>query len=63
MTNATLRERFGVANKNAASVSRLLKEAVEDQKIFIEDTSVGARSRTYLPFWASPDYGESIEFV
>ena len=59
MTNATLRERFGIADQNAADASRLLKEAVEDRKIVIEDPSVGTRSRTYLPFWASPSADKS----
>ena len=58
MTNATLRKRFGIADQNAANASRLLKEAVEDEKIVIEDPSVGIRSRTYLPFWANPKVDE-----
>ncbi len=57
MTNATLRKRFGIADRNTADASRLLKEAVEDSKIIIEDPSAGTRSRTYLPFWAHPNSG------
>lgn len=52
MTNATLRERFGVADRNSADISRVLKEALKDGKIVIKDESVGARGRAYLPFWA-----------
>ena len=63
MTNTTLRERFGIANQNSADASRLLKEAVEDRKIVIEDLSVGTRSRTYLPFWASSNANESASIV
>lgn len=52
MTNATLRKRFGIAEKNAARASRLLKEATEAGVIIVENPTVGARSRSYLPFWA-----------
>ena len=55
MTNATLRERFGIADQNAAEASRLLKEAVNDGKIVIDGSSAGRRHRTYLPFWANPN--------
>ena len=55
MTNASLRKRFGIADKNAAGASRLLTEAVEDGKIVIEDKSSGKRNRTYVPFWANPN--------
>ena len=52
MSNATLRNRFGIAEQNSADASRLLKEAVEDGKIVIENPTAGTRNRTYLPFWA-----------
>jgi len=58
MTNATLRERFGIAEKNAAVVSRLLKEAVDDGKIVISDSSSGRRHRAYLPFWINSNTEE-----
>jgi predicted HTH transcriptional regulator len=53
MTNATLRERLGISDKNAAAASRILGEAVDAQVIVIEDKEVGARVRRYLPYWAS----------
>ena len=49
----SLRERFGIDEKNAALASRLLGEAVDDGVIVIRDPAVGTRSRSYLPFWAS----------
>ena len=52
MTNATLRERFGITVKNAAQVSRLLSAAVQAKLIIVRDLSVGTKSRTYLPYWA-----------
>jgi predicted HTH transcriptional regulator len=54
MTNTSLRERFGIAEKNASVASRLLNEAVEAGRIVIEDPEVGTRARSYLPFWAAP---------
>ncbi len=54
MTNATLRTRFGIADQNSADASRLLKEALTEGVIAIEDRSVGTRSRCYVPFWAAP---------
>ncbi len=63
MTNATLRERFGIADQNAADVSRLLKEAVDDGKVVIDGSSAGRRHRTYLPFWASPNTEKLSRFI
>ncbi len=60
MTNASLRERFGIAEKNASVASRLLNEAVEANLIVVADPEVGTRIRSYLPFWAAsvPDRTE-----
>jgi hypothetical protein len=61
MTNTSVRERFGIAEKNAATASRLLNEAVEAGVIIIQDTEVGTRVRSYLPYWAiSAPKGEGI---
>ena len=46
--------RFGIADQNAADASRLLKEAVEEGALVIQDQPAGTRSRAYLPFWAAP---------
>lgn len=59
-TNATLRERFGIDKQNSAAVSRLLSEAVEAGMIVVANPEDGTRSRTYLPFWAAPEGGESV---
>lgn len=53
VTNTSLRERFGIEEKNAALASRLLNEAIEDGMIVVRDPSVGTRSRSYLPYWAA----------
>ena len=52
MTNATLRERFGIEPKNAAMVSRIIKEALDEKLIYIFDENVGAKARSYIPWWA-----------
>lgn len=62
-TNATLRQRFGIASRNAAVVSRMLNEAVEAGMIVVEDLTVGKRSRAYLPFWAAPTVNGMAEVV
>lgn len=50
MTNASLRERFGIEDKNSAMVSRLIKEATEAGVIKPYDPD--QKTRKYLPFWA-----------
>ena len=58
VTNTSIRERFGIEEKNAAVASRLLVEAVEAGMIVVRDRSVGTRSRTYLPYWAAAKSGD-----
>ena len=53
MTNSSLRARFGIADKNASTVSRLLADAVDEELIVVADPAAGPRLRRYLPFWAS----------
>jgi hypothetical protein len=61
MTNTSVRERFGIAEKNAATASRLLNEAVDAGVIVIQDLEVGTRVRSYLPYWAaSGPKGEGV---
>lgn len=57
MTNSSVRERFGIEEKNAAIASRLLKEAVRSGMIMIRNPEEGTRSRSYVPFWAGPGGG------
>ncbi len=58
MNNTTLRERFGIAPRNSAQASRLLKEAVEAGLVMAYDPSAGPRSLRYVPFWAAPERTE-----
>ena len=55
VTNASIRERFVIEEKNSALASRLLNEAVEDGMIVVRDLNVGTRIRSYLPYWAVPN--------
>lgn len=53
MTNTTLRQRFGIGDKNVATASRLLAEAVESGLIVIANPGAGTRIRSYLPHWVT----------
>ena len=52
LTNASLRERFGVDEKNKAIVSRYIREAVEDKMIKPYDENAARKMMKYVPFWA-----------
>jgi len=52
LTNASLRTRFGVKEKNKATVSRYIREAVEDGKIKPYDEQAAKKMMKYVPFWA-----------
>lgn len=52
MTNGSVRERFGIEEKNKATASRLIREALDAGKIRLVDPEVGDKLRAYLPFWA-----------
>ena len=52
LTNTSLRQRFGVEEKNKAAVSRYIREAVDAEVIkpFNEDAS--RKLMKYVPYWA-----------
>jgi ATP-dependent DNA helicase RecG len=52
LTNSSLRERFGVEDKNKATVSRYIKEAVEAEMIKPYDEHAAKKLMKYHPFWA-----------
>jgi predicted HTH transcriptional regulator len=52
MTNASLRERFGIASKNSAMASRIIKDALLAERIRCYDDTVGSKAKKYLPWWA-----------
>ncbi len=51
MTNGTLRQRFGVAERNASQISRVIKQTMQANLIKQSDMW-SSRGGHYLPFWA-----------
>ncbi|MGG6265226.1 ATP-binding protein [Leptolyngbya sp. AN03gr2] len=51
LTNSSLRERFGVEERNKATVSRYIKEAVEAGAIKPYDGDAAPKLRKYVPYW------------
>jgi predicted HTH transcriptional regulator len=52
MTNSSLRERFGIDEKNSAIASRIIRDALEDGRVKPYDPEQGKKYAKYLPFWA-----------
>jgi len=52
LNNASLRERFGVEERNKAAVSRYIREAVEAGMIKPFDEDAARKLMKYVPFWA-----------
>lgn len=53
MNNASLRERFGMHDKQASQISRLIKLAIEAGKIRPKDPDSDSKKFTmYVPYWA-----------
>ena len=51
MTNATLRERFGIDEKNSAIASRLIRETLDAGLIVPHDEAAGRKYMKYQPWW------------
>lgn len=52
MTNATLRERFGIDPKNSAVASRIIKDTADQGLIRLSDPDSSRKYSKYIPFWA-----------
>lgn len=52
MSNSTLRERFGLKDKDISSTSRIIKDAVDADMIKPLDPNTAPRYLKYVPFWA-----------
>ncbi|HEU5340218.1 ATP-binding protein [Edaphobacter sp.] len=52
MTNASVRARFAIEDRNTATASRLIREAVEAGVIFPHDSSAAPKLMRYIPSWA-----------
>lgn len=57
-TNSSVRERFGIEERNKATASRLLKDAVKRGLLVAYDPDASPRMMRYVPFWAAPDDGQ-----
>lgn len=52
MTNSSLRERFGIAEQNAAIASRIIRDTIEEGLLKPYDPEQGKKYAKYVPFWA-----------
>lgn len=52
LTNASLRDRFGIEEKNKATVSRYIREALEENMIRPVNEDAARKMMKYIPFWA-----------
>ncbi len=53
MTNQSLRDRFKIEDQNAATASRIIKDAINDGVIKEDDPESKSRKyASYIPFWA-----------
>ncbi len=52
MTNATVRNRFGIEPQNMALASRLIREAVDSGAVLPHDPGAAPKLRKYVPAWA-----------
>jgi len=57
MTNSSLRDRFGIEAKNAAIASRLIRDALDEGVLVLEDEGAAKSERRYLPWWARSERG------
>lgn len=53
LTNTSLRDRFGLKDSSAGSISRLIKEGVDKNKIKPLNPETAKRYMCYVPVWAS----------
>jgi len=51
LTNTSLRERFGLDSKSSATVSRIIRDAVELEVIKLKNPDTAPRYYKYEPFW------------
>ena len=52
MTNSSLRDRFGIEEKNSSIASRIIRDAIEDGWVKPYDPEQGKKYAKYLPIWA-----------
>lgn len=55
LTNASVRSRFGIPERNRALASRIIRDARESGLIAFSDPDASPRYMKYVPWWAAPD--------
>lgn len=67
LTNASLRERFGIEAKNAAMASRLIKDALAAGVIGVHDSGASPKFMKYVPWWVAglerPGAGTQLQLL
>ncbi len=53
LTNASLRERFGLPQTQTSTISRLIKQTVEKKRIKPVNLEAAPKKMEYVPFWVS----------
>ena len=53
LTNASVRERFGITFANRATASRLIRDAVGSGLVVPQDLDAAPSQMRYLPWWAA----------
>ncbi len=59
LTNTSVRARFGIENRNIATASRLIREAVKAGAIAPYDPDAAPKLMRYVPVWAVPQRTEA----
>ena len=57
LTNTSLRRRFGIADRNRAMASRLIRNAVKSGAITPESPAASRKAMRYIPWWAAQENG------
>jgi hypothetical protein len=52
LTHTTLRNRFGIKEKNSSMASRIIRDTIKAGLIRCHDETVDNKARKYLPWWA-----------
>lgn len=57
LTNTSLRRRFGISDRNRATASRLIRNAVKSGALIPESAAASRKGMRYLPWWAAQENG------
>ena len=55
LTNASMRQRFGIEARNTAKASRLIAESIAKGVIVAHDTAAAPKLMRYVPWWAKAE--------